>query len=455
MDVLAAVVHKPQIPVGDVEFGHALDQLRQLDIPLKQPWPALIPNRLVDAFEQTVRLHGSSLALVQQGWQLTYKEIDVLSSILAEKLQAHIEVSDSPSDRIALGIPPSATAIIAIVAIVKAGYAYVPLDVRHPEGRIRMILADSEPAAIVVADASPGFLLKGDQSIPRIDITGFLDNWKDLVADSHTPKGTTHLSRSDIACLLYTSGTTGKPKGVRITQRNIVALATNKDGLPFVSGTRVAQVNNLAWDAHIIDIWMTFLSGGTLFSFSRYEVLDATLLTGLFQLCGIESCFLPAALFRHILATSSDLFRGLRHLLVGGETLYFESVNGARAVNPDLKITNLYGPTETCAFITTFAVGREFPSYGPVPLGRPINTGRVQVVDARGRLLPPGVVGEVVIGGEGVADGYHNRPEESSKAFTEMEIEGLDTSPSRFYHTVCSKIRELWTGGMKLTCEFV
>ena len=452
MDVLAAVVHKPQIPVGDVEFGHALDQLRQLDVPLKQPWPALIPNRLVDAFEQAVRLHGSSLALVQQGWQFTYKDIDVLSSILAEKLQAHIEGSDLPSDRIAFAIPPSAIAIITILAIIKAGYAYVPLDVRHPEGRIRMILADSEPAALVVADGSPGFLLKGDGSIPSIDITGFLDNWKDLVADSPTPKGTTRLSRSDIACLIYTSGTTGKPKGVRITQRNIVALASNKDGLPFGSGNRIAQVNNLAWDAHIIDIWMTFLSGGVLFSFSRYEVLDAPLLTGLFQLSGIDGCFLPTALFRHILATSPDFFSALRHLLVGGETVQFESLNKVRAVNPDLKITSLYGPTETCGFTTTFVVGREFPSHGPVPLGRPLNTARVQVVDARGRLLPPGVVGEVLIGGEGVADGYLNQPEEASNPFVEMDIEGLDTSPSMFYHTVCSRIwtpihiRDLWRG---------
>lgn len=435
-DVLEAVLHTPQMPVADVEFGNALDHLRQLNVPLKQPWPQLMPNGLAEAFEQVVRLHSSDAALVQQRWYFTYKEIDILSSILADRLQAEVNRSGSSSDRIAVCIPPSALAIITILAIVKTGCAYVPLDVRHPPGRIHMILEDSGPSTLVIADTSPDYLLKGDQSVPCIDITGFLDNWKELIAHPPTPGERAPRTANKIACLLYTSGTTGKPKGVRVTQRGIIALATNKDGLPFVSGNRVAQVNNLAWDGHIIDIWLSFLSGSMLFSFSRFEVLDAGLLTGLFQLADIGSCMLPTALFRHILASSPELLKNLRHLLVGGEALHFESVNEARAVNPNLKITNLYGPTEACTFATTFIIGPELPSEGPVPIGNPVNTARIQVVDARGRLVPPGVVGEVLIGGDGVADGYHNQPDEVGKAFFEMEIAGVDASPSKFYRTV-------------------
>ncbi|KAK2738419.1 NRPS [Onygenales sp. PD_40] len=435
IDVLGAVLTVPHIPVTDIELPHALDQLRQLGVPLKRPWPTLLPRYLVDAFEQIVRSYGSEIALVQQTLYLTYNQIDVLSSILAERLSDSARLAQSSNRRIACCIPPSGLAVITILAIVKTGCAYVPLDVRDPPGRRVSILEDSGASCLVVTNASPEFALNDDLNVSITDISDFLNGWRDLVSGPPPSRTVERHAMNESACLLYTSGTTGKPKGVQITQRSIVAFVSNKDLMPCGPGSKVPQVTNLAWDGHIVDIWTSLLSGSTLYCFSRFDVLDPSVLATMFQLAEIDICFFPTALFRHVLAIRPELFQSLKHLLVGGELSHFQAFHEARAVNPQLTIANVYGPTETCAFATGFVLSPDSPPRGPVPIGVPIGTARAHVVDSHGRLVPPGVVGELLIGGDGVADGYHDRPQETAKAFVEMKFKGLDSSPSMFYRT--------------------
>ena len=436
IDILRAIVTTPILPVMDIEFPHALDQLRRLKIPLKQPWPCLVPNNIPEAFEQIVRRHGSEIALVQQTLYLTYEQVHIISTRLAGKLRAEMDHSQSSNNRIGFCLPPSALAVITLLAIVKAGCAYVPLDIRDPPGRRLSILADSGASCLVVTNGSPEFPFRDDSRVPVIDITSFLDDWKDMVSQPAPPMIMEHQPKNDIVCLIYTSGTTGKPKGVRITHRNMLSFASNKDIMPLGPGTKMAQVNNLAWDAHLIDTWTPMLSGATLFCFSRFDVLDPTVLSTLFHLAEIDTCFFPAALYRHILTIRPQLFACLKRLMIGGELSQFESIQEIRAVNPDLTIINLYGPTETTAFVTKYFIGPDPPPKGPLPIGTPTNISRVHVVDPRGRLVPPGVIGEILIGGDGVADGYHDRPQETTKAFIETAMKGLDISPSMFYRTV-------------------
>lgn len=440
VNVIEALIITPHALVADVKFPRALDDLRQLKIPQKQPWPSLVPNSLRDAFRHIVQQNSLETAIVQGNLNLTYQQVDTLSSILADKIKYHV-VNTKPSHAyIAFCIPPSALAVITILAINKVGCAYVPLDVRDPPGRLRTILADSNVPFLVTTNESPSFFSKGDYQTPIVDITGFLDNWENLLSRPIPSTALELFPPSKIACLLYTSGSTGKPKGVRVTQRSITALISNRTIMPFGPGINIAQVTNLAWDAHILDVWVALLSGSALFCFNRFEVLDPALLSVKFQQTGIDVCFFPTALFRHMLSNNPQIFQKLQHLMIGGEAPYFESIQEARSINPDLRITNMYGPTETCVFATAFAIGPDVPSNGPVPIGAPISTARVHVVDPSLRLVPPGVAGELLIGGEGVADGYHNRPQETSKSFVELKFEGLDSSPSVFYRTVCPNL---------------
>ncbi|KAL1960823.1 hypothetical protein VTO42DRAFT_5806 [Malbranchea cinnamomea] len=162
VDVLQAVLTAPHASVQDVESSHALDQLRQLK-----------------AFEGVVQRHASEIALIHQTLRLTYQQVHALSSVLAEKLNNHVGASQFSHNRIAFCIPPSALAVITILAILKTGRAYVPLDVMDPPRRRLSILEDSGASCLVVTNESPSFPLEGNKKVSLIDISNCLDNWRD------------------------------------------------------------------------------------------------------------------------------------------------------------------------------------------------------------------------------------------------------------------------------------
>ncbi|EKM50763.1 uncharacterized protein PHACADRAFT_47990, partial [Phanerochaete carnosa HHB-10118-sp] len=144
----------------------------------------------------------------------------------------------------------------------------------------------------------------------------------------------------------YTSGSTGKPKGVLIKQSSVVAFATNTDVFKWGPGHRVAQVNNLAWDASVIDVWASFLLGATLVCFDRFDVLDPPALARRFRAAHIDGCLVPTPLFRQFAATCPDVFCELMQILTGGEALDYATLRQARAAAPHVAFTNAYGPTE-------------------------------------------------------------------------------------------------------------
>lgn len=438
LDVLSAVLDRSRALVAEVDFSHALEQLQCLECPLNPPSEPTLPENLVDAFEDAVAKHGSELAVVQGSFSPTYLELNNLSSLLAQKIITQAGPNYQPGGLIAFCIPPSALAIITILAIVKTGCAYLPIDVRHPPGRVLDILENSKNPCLVMSAESPHFLRGGNFKASTIDVTGFLKNWKSLGSAEQYGKSNVPVY-SKLACLLYTSGTTGAPKGVRMKQENILALASQKDAIPFRPGDRVSQVTNLAWDAHILEIWIPLLRGATVYSFDRFDVLDPPVLSGLFNAFGITSCFLPPAIFRHILGESPNLLKPLKLLFLGGEPSRYEDYVKARAANPELTIQNIYGPTECCVFTTFDAptkLSSQFPATGAVPLGQPLSTTQVVVLDAHGRLVPPGISGEMYIRGYCIADGYESREQETGAAFIEKQISGVNESPCIFYRTV-------------------
>lgn len=219
---------------------------------------------------------------------------------------------------------------------------------------------------------------------------------------------------------------------------NITSLASNTHVLSFKPGDRVAQMANLAWDAHILEIWCPLLHGASIISFNRFDVLDPVVLTVQFKLFGITTCFLSTAMFRHILNRSPQLFENVKMVLTGGEKARYEDFARARFISPEITISNLYGPTECCVFVSSITTipSIDIPDARSPSIGRPVTTAQLIMLDPQGCLVPPGIIGEIYVRGGNVADGYEKMPQETNSAFVEKKILGVNESPSTFYRTV-------------------
>ncbi|KAJ6621333.1 hypothetical protein B0H10DRAFT_1911013 [Mycena sp. CBHHK59/15] len=435
-DVVDILSSSPHVAVDEIHFTHVHQRLLRANISI-QP-PSITPythTNIADAFGEMAARHPKNIAVVEGPTSFTYSEFDILLNVLAAKISQALE-GKKVADLIACCIPPSALAIVTIFAIVKHGAAYVPLDIRLPSSRLESVIDDSAPCMLITTADSPEVSLEG-RDVVRLDVTDFLRDWQHIVSSyTAAPAPFCRVRQSNLAYVMFTSGTTGKPKGVCIKHSAVLALA---DGghVQLSPGIRVAQINNLAWDGSVFDLWCTLLSGATLVSLDRYEILEPKSLAQLFRHFRVDCCLITPSLFRQILTIAPELFGELHIVATGGESVYFEQYHRLRSINRDLKIFNIYGPTETCCYVTSNTVlpTDDIPPRGVVPIGPPCDYAQCLVVDMHDRLVHPGVLGELIIGGESVGDGYLNRPKETSLAFVDLSFDGIAEPAKKFYRT--------------------
>jgi amino acid adenylation domain-containing protein len=358
--------------------------------------------------EQVIRTPGA-IAVSFGERSLSYRALNARANQVARLLQ---DKGAGANQRVALYIGPDIEALVAMLAVLKAGAAYVPLDPTNPGSRVEHILTDAGPVVVLTKEALRKALPVGSANVVALDadaevISGYSE-------EDPEPNG---ISARSIAYIIYTSGSTGAPKGVMVEHRNIVNYAAYAArAFDVGSGDGTLICTSLSFDLALTGLYPTLISGRTVRLCPHSdtvpdiaaEILRATNLAPL-KLTPSHLPLLEPAL------VSGELAGRVRVLVLGGEPLHSKLVSLWRQYSPQTRIFNHYGPTETTVGCIVNELAEGFS--GPVPIGRPIANTQIYILDRHGRPVPVGVVGEIYIAGAGVARGYLNRPELSAERF--------------------------------------
>ncbi|MCR8842475.1 amino acid adenylation domain-containing protein [Paenibacillus sp. SC116] len=359
---------------------------------------------LADLFEEQVQKYPDHQAVIYGDHHVTYLELNERANSLAWILKAN---GVMPETTVAIMAERSIETIIAILAIVKSGGAYVPIDPEYPAERVELLLEDSG-ASLLLTTRELANKYKVKQAI--IDIGD-----DSLFNGNHTNPEVVNRS-IDLAYIIYTSGSTGRPKGVMVEHKNITRLVKNTNYAAFTHDDRFLQLGALVFDASTYEIWGALLNGASLYLVDKAEIVDPILFSDVLKRYDITSMFITAALFNQmVIHDGGAMFAGVRNLLVGGEALSPAHMNLVREHRQGLEATNAYGPTENTTFSVCCNIDREYE--GNVPIGKPISNSTAYIVDQSGNLQPIGVPGELWVGGDGLARGYLNRPDLTTEKF--------------------------------------
>ena len=356
-----------------------------------------------DLFRTVAAARPDAIALEGTHGHMSYRELDECSSRIAAGL---VQAGVSPGTMVGMLLDRSLDAIVVMLGILKTGAAYLPLDRSYPAERLAFTLNDAAVSVVVAPQGTP----------PLTDVPASWFSYEQLVATPAAPS-LPSVDGEALAYVMYTSGSTGTPKGVEIRHRSIIRLVRDVDYVNFGDTPRVLHAAPLGFDAATFEIWGALLNGGTCIVHEERVPSGAGLAA---TITGHDAriAWLTAALFNAIVDEDGTQLRGLDQLLTGGEALSVAHVRKAQSLLPGTRLINGYGPTECTTFATTFSIPENLDaSARSIPIGRPIADTTLYVLNARGEQVPAGVVGELFIGGQGVARGYLKRPELTAARF--------------------------------------
>lgn len=367
---------------------------------------------LADLWRDAAVRHADRVALSgSDGAAMTYAALDRRAAAIAAALLGQ----GAPGPTVALSVERGFDAVAAILAVWKAGAAYLPLDAKLPPAVVAQLMSDAG-ARLILADAAGAGRLSGlaGATLLRLDA---------LPAPGPAIALPAARGGGDPAYVMFTSGTTGTPKGVVVPHRGVARLALNRDVLALGPGDVMGQLAPLAFDATTLELWSTLLNGAALRLIADEELLDPAALGGVLRRGGLTALWITAGLFNRVADEAPDSFAGLRLVMTGGEVLSPPHVRRVMRACPGLRLVNAYGPTENSCLTTAHTI-TEADLAGPIPIGRPIAGNRVFVVDARLNPVPVGVWGELTCAGDGVALGYAGRPDLTAASFVTLPWSG-------------------------------
>lgn len=367
-------------------------------------------------FEHQANATPDSVALICGTERRTYAELNTRANALAKAL---IKRGVANGEMVAISCPRSLALIECLIAIVKCGAAYVPLDPNWPVTRQKVLLGETGCKTVIAGDKD-----SADALTSLCDVVS-LDN----LEISSEVKNPPHLCDLDtIMYVNFTSGSTGKPKGVPIPHVGVLRLVNEANYVPLDEKTRTLQLAPIAFDAATFEIWAPLLNGGTCVLYDKDTVqlsnIRKTITDG-----SVNTVFLTTALFNTIIDVAPNTLESVRHILTGGEAHSTKHMLEALDHYGTETITSVYGPTECTTFSSFFPVVQA--PRASLPIGKPIQNTSIYVLDGN-RACDIGEAGLLHIAGPGLASGYLNNSEKTDRRFRTMMIEG---TPHRIYDT--------------------
>ncbi len=439
--LLRSAVATPDAPISDLRMLTDAES-RELVV----DWNRTATDYPRDAtihtlFETQARRSPNTVAVALGDEQLTYQELNWRANQLAHYLAG---LNLPSATLIAISMDRSLELVVGLLAILKTGRAYLPLDPEYPTERLDYMLRDTQVGVVLTCERlTSRFRAHGVHAIA-------LDAEREQIAAHSRENPASTTTAGDLAYVMYTSGSTGRPKGVEIPHRGVVRLVCASNYVQLGAGETMLHLAPISFDASTFEIWGALLHGATCVVFAA-PVPRATELDGVLKRYRVSTLWLTASLFNLIIDEDPGALSSLRQLLVGGEALSVRHVQRALDSLPNTSIVNGYGPTESTTFACTYPI-RSLPPYAAsIPIGKPISNTEVYVLDSRLALVPVGVPGELYIGGDGLAHGYLNAPDLTADKFKEVALD--DGSRRRLYRTG-DRVRYLADGNIEFLGRF-
>lgn len=353
---------------------------------------------------------GDAPALEFGDRRMSYAELDAASDAVAMSLRAR---GVGRGDVVGVLLPRSVEMVVSWLGVLKADGVYLPLDPSYPAPRLGFMLSDSGARVLLVSE-DVDVALEADV-VPVLEVSEAMS----CKAGSDGPVAVSG-DALDAAYIVYTSGSTGEPKGVVVPHRGIVRLVCGTDYLQLDEHDRVAQVSNASFDAATFEVWGSLLNGGCLIGVEPRAVLDPVEFSALLSERRVTAMFVTTALFNQFSYLAPSGFNTLDALLFGGEAVDVEAVRRVKAAGGPRRLLHVYGPTESTTFSSWYEIGEVPEDAVTIPIGRAVANTRLYVLGARQELLPVGVEGELYIGGDGLALGYLNRDALTAERFVDL-----------------------------------
>jgi amino acid adenylation domain-containing protein len=388
---------------------------------IEERWPAgrterrlgtTVPGDTVLSRFTYIALRAPDQAAAGDGTErLSYAGLRSRARAVAQALVAN---GVRPGDRVVLYLPRGVRMIAGMLGVLEAGAAYVPIDVRYPQARRDLMIRTGRATIIVTEDGWAESL--GELGVPTLE-------WKRLIDREETPDGGAApetsmpvVTAGDVACILFTSGSTGMPKAVQLAHRNLLYFAANPL-VPMEAGDRTAQVSSVSFDAVHFEIWCSLVRGAEVEVLPSFADLVADGLPAELERRRISVLFAPTMAMNHLVYEDRDTFAGLRFLCTGGDVLQLGACRELLAGRFAGTFLNIYGPTEVTTACTSYRVEDLPPDATTVPIGTPFEGAHVYVLDPSLREMPCGETGEIHIGGAGVTLGYLGQPALTAERF--------------------------------------
>ncbi|WP_144679643.1 non-ribosomal peptide synthetase [Bacillus altitudinis] len=360
-------------------------------------------------FEHNVRKQPNAVALSAGDHTMTYAELNEQANRLARHLQKNGVNHQTVTAILAERTPEL---IVSLLAVLKAGATYVPIDPDYPESRIQYMLKDSGATHLLTHSS----FISQTRSLAFDGTYLFADDQEILLMSSENLPLEAGLD--DTAYIMYTSGTTGQPKGIMTTHSNIARVVKNTNYLTILETDTLLSLSNSVFDGFTFDVYGALLNGAKLVLPQKETILDMGKLTELIKGEHISVMFVPTALFHLLVDEGTDWMRGVRKVLFGGERASVQHVRKAFDVMGKGRLLNVYGPTESTVFATYYPIDEAIPLEAhSIPIGKPLNQTGAYILSEHRQLQPIGMVGELCLSGKGLAKGYLNRPDLTKQVF--------------------------------------